>query len=71
MSNVRRFFRDPFTFSCRGITATASFFITPVIADDTINRAWDAKLSKTDANHEEIGATARAPIGEAVTQSAG
>jgi hypothetical protein len=26
------------------MTATASFFITPVVADDVINKAWDRKL---------------------------
>lgn len=44
MSKKRNFFRDPFAFSLRGITATASYFIPPVIADDRINRAWDEKL---------------------------
>ena len=36
--------RDKFTFSLRGMTATGSFFIPPVIADDAINKAWDEKL---------------------------
>ncbi|MEN8807805.1 MAG: hypothetical protein ABF291_10020 [Desulfobacterales bacterium] len=44
MSSKRNLFHDRFTFSLRGMTATASFFITPVIADDTINKAWDEKL---------------------------
>ena len=44
MSSKRNHFRDRFTFSLRGMTATASFFITPVIADDTINNAWDQNL---------------------------
>jgi hypothetical protein len=26
------------------MTATASFFITPVVADDRINKAWDEKF---------------------------
>jgi hypothetical protein len=45
MSQKRTFFRDRFTFSLRGMTATASYFITPVLADDRINRAWDLELS--------------------------
>jgi hypothetical protein len=28
------------------MTATASWFIMPVIADDHINRAWDEKLDR-------------------------
>ena len=46
MSQKRHFFRDRFTFGLRGMTATASYFITPVLADDRINRAWDEKLSE-------------------------
>ena len=45
MSQKRHFLRDRFTFSLRGMTATASYFITPVLDDDRINRAWDQKLS--------------------------
>ncbi len=41
----KNYLRDRFTFSLRGMTATASYFITPVLADDRINRAWDQKLS--------------------------
>jgi hypothetical protein len=37
--------RDAFTFSLRGMTATASYFITPVIDDDSINRVWADKLA--------------------------
>ena len=44
MSSKRNLFRDRFTFSLRGMTATASFFIMPVIADNTINKAWDEKI---------------------------
>ena len=44
MSNKTDFLRDRFTFSLRGMTATASFFITPVVADDRINKAWDEKF---------------------------
>ena len=44
MSNKTDFLRDRFTFSLRGMTATASFFITPVVADDRINKAWNEKL---------------------------
>lgn len=44
MSSKRNHLRDRFTFSLRGMTATASLFITPVIADDAINKAWDKKL---------------------------
>jgi hypothetical protein len=47
MTSKLNFMRDRFTFSLRGMTATASFFITPVIADDTINKAWDHKLKRT------------------------
>ena len=46
MSTNRRFLRDRFTFSLRGMTATASFFITPVVADDRINKAWDEKFQE-------------------------
>ena len=48
MGNHRKRFIDRFTFNLRGMTATASFFITPVIADDTINRAWDEKLERAE-----------------------
>ena len=44
MGITKKFLRDRFTFSLSGGTAVASFFITPVIADDTINKAWDQKL---------------------------
>ncbi len=53
MSNKRHFFRDRFTFGLRGMTATASFFITPVIADDRINKAWDEKLGRAGPGTED------------------
>ena len=59
MSKQRIPFRDRFTFSLRGMTATASWFITPVIADDHINRAWDEKL---DRRAHQSGAS-EAPLG--------
>lgn len=46
MSNERKYFRDRFTFSLRGMTATASYFIAPVIADDRITRARDEAISR-------------------------
>lgn len=36
--------RDPFTFSLRGIRVANSHAIAPAIADNGINRAWDARL---------------------------
>jgi len=44
MINRRKFLHDRFSFSLRGMTATASYFITPVVADDRINKAWDKKF---------------------------
>ena len=55
MSNKRNFFRDRFTFSLRGMTATASLFISPVIADDTINRSWDQKYRPSERKkHDSV-----------------
>lgn len=71
MSNKWRFLRDPFTFSLRGMTATASFFITPVLGDDRINRAWDEKLSAKCRAPDENGAAPRTPLAQPVTQQAG
>lgn len=71
MSNKWKFLRDPFTFSLRGMTATASFFITPVIGDDRINRAWDEKLSARGRAADDKSAVPRTPLAQPVTQSAG
>ncbi|KPK51492.1 MAG: hypothetical protein AMJ59_27945 [Gammaproteobacteria bacterium SG8_31] len=38
--------RDPFTFSLRGIGAVNSHFSVPAVADDAINRVWDARLTQ-------------------------
>ena len=49
MSKRTEFLRDRFTFSLRGMTATASFFIMPVVADDGINEALDRKFKEKAA----------------------
>ena len=71
MSNKRNIFRDRFTFSLRGMTATASFFITPVVADDRINRAWDEKLSRKSADPAEDRGAPGVPLGQSWSESAG
>ena len=74
MSNKRNFFRDRFTFGLRGMTATASFFITPVIADDRINKAWDEKLSRAEPATEESVAdqdVPSAPLGQSWSRTTG
>lgn len=38
--------RDAFAFSLGGMTATASFYISPAVADDLINRARDERRSR-------------------------
>ena len=38
--------RDAFAFSLRGMTTIASFVNAPVIADDTLSKFWDARLSQ-------------------------
>jgi hypothetical protein len=54
MSNHQKTFRDRFTFCLRGMTATASYFITPVLADERINRAWDEKLNATEHRSRHV-----------------
>ncbi len=74
MSNKRNFFRDRFTFGLRGMTATASFFITPVLADDRINKAWDEKLSRAETSTEESVTdqdVPPAPLGQSWSQTTG
>lgn len=71
MSNKRNFFRDRFTFSLRGMTATASFFITPVVADDRINKAWDEKLSRERADSAADGDVPDVPLGQAWSRTTG
>jgi hypothetical protein len=71
MSNKRNFFRDRFTFSLRGMNATASFFITPVLADDRINRAWDEKLSAEGPAPAEDGSAPDAPLGRSWSRTTG
>lgn len=71
MSNKRNFFRDRFTFSLRGMTATASFFITPVLADDRINKAWDEKLSRESADSAADGGLPDAPPGQSWSRTTG
>ena len=74
MSEKRNFFRDRFTFSLRGMTATASFFITPVLADDRINKAWDEKLSRKMHQSGASGnenSLADAPLAPSWSRSAG
>ena len=53
MSNKEKPTRDAFTFNLRGMTATASFFIPPVIEDDAINRAWDQKFKENSRPETE------------------
>ncbi len=36
---------DAFTFSLGGVSVTSSFVAIPVVADDGIAKAWDARLS--------------------------
>jgi hypothetical protein len=38
--------RDPFTFSLRGIRVANSHAMVLAIADNGINRAWDARLGR-------------------------
>ncbi len=38
--------RDPFTFSLRGIGAANTHVMVPAVADDAINRVWDARLTR-------------------------
>jgi hypothetical protein len=38
--------RDPLTFSLRGARSVNSHAMLPVVADDGINRAWDARLRR-------------------------
>jgi hypothetical protein len=38
--------RDPLRFSRRGVRLVNSYAMQPVIADDGINRAWDARLRR-------------------------
>ncbi|MDJ0814506.1 MAG: hypothetical protein QNJ23_12335 [Woeseiaceae bacterium] len=71
MSNKRNFFRDTFAFSLRGMTATASFFITPVIGDDRINRAWDEKLGGDGRERGASRAAPHSPVAEPLTRSTG
>jgi hypothetical protein len=74
MSNKRNFIRDRFTFGLRGMTATASYFITPVLADDRINRAWDQKFREQahqDGAPDAHDALADAPLAPSWSHSAG
>ncbi len=71
MSNKRNIFRDRFTFGLRGMTATASFFITPVVADDRINRAWDEKLSGKSADTAADRGMPGVPLGQSWSRSTG
>ena len=74
MSNKRNFIRDRFTFGLRGMTATASYFITPVIADDSINRAWDEKLRRESRENPDAasdGGIPDAPLGRSWSRSGG
>jgi hypothetical protein len=74
MSHKRHLLRDRFTFSLRGMTATASYFITPVLADDRINRAWDQKLSEhAHQNGAPDAENSRSdlPLGRSWSRSAG
>jgi hypothetical protein len=62
MSQERHFLRDRFTFGLRGMTATASYFITPVLADDRINQAWDKKLGGKAHQYGASDVTPDAPL---------
>ena len=41
--------RDPFAFSLGGMTAIASFYISPAVADDLYNKARDERLGQQAA----------------------
>ena len=74
MSYKPDFLRDRFMFSLRGMTATASYFITPVIANDQINRAWDEKLRAAErkaAESADRDGIPDAPLGQSWSRSAG
>jgi len=40
---------DAFTFSLGGISVASSFAAIPVVADNRIAKAWDARLSGADS----------------------
>lgn len=54
--------RDPFTLSLGGARAVSSHFPVPVIADDAINRAWDARLGRPEGG----APAARPPVTQQV-----
>ena len=43
--------RDPFAFSMRGMAAINSYAFVPVIPDDRINSALDARLARQAESH--------------------
>ena len=53
--------RDPYTFSLRGISTIASFVAPTAIEIDRMNRARDARLSKSpDAESDTVETPERA-----------
>ena len=53
MSDKARTARDPFAFSLGGIAAKSTHVAMPAVADDRINRAIDAKLSREPENQPD------------------
>ena len=45
MLKKRKFTRDPFTFSLRGMTTIASFVFPHVVANDRINKRIDDRIN--------------------------
>jgi hypothetical protein len=47
--------RDPFTFSLRGTRAANAYVPVPAIADDRVNRSWDARLGRASRDRRGFG----------------
>ena len=62
MTSKRNYLRDAFAFQLRGMTATASYFIMPVLDDGHINRAIDEKLAQAAA--AQAGSSTEEPAPE-------
>jgi hypothetical protein len=62
MTNKLHRIRDAFAFSLRGMTATSSYFIMPVVDDNWINNAWDEKLANPADECGEKRAEAETPV---------
>ena len=46
MNQDTKQYRDRFAFSLRGMTVVNAHAMVPAIADDGINRVWDARLRR-------------------------